>query len=269
MSRPKILLVDDDEDFLKIATEFLELNGYDVTPTTNLTEGRRLLDENSFAVAFLDINFDVADNHDKRGLELAIETIGTSGIPKVIMTVHGDFDYARESLVPRSGKGGAAVEFLLKADGLQQMVDTIERIVQRVKVFLSYSRPDRARVEDLYRQLQMSGLLPWMDRMDIEPGQDWEQTIRSAIRDADFAVVLLSHDGLDRSGPFQEEITQILKKQRERPRGKVFAVPARLDDCDIRHEELSALHRVDLFIPEGYKNLVSALKSGGNQRGKR
>ncbi|HYJ86198.1 MAG TPA: TIR domain-containing protein [Pyrinomonadaceae bacterium] len=268
MPRPKILLVDDDEDFLKIAQEFLELNGYDVKPTTDLAEGRRLLEENAIAVAFIDINFNLGDHHDKRGLELAIDTISTSAIPKVILTVHRDFKYARESLMPRLGKEGAALEFLYKGDGMPQMVATIERIVRRAKVFLSYSSPDRPTVKKFYQQLQMSGLLPWMDCMDIEPGEDWSMAVRSAIRTADFAVVFLSKSGLDRKGPYQEEISLILKIQRERPPGRVFAVPTRINECEIPHEELNALQRVDLFAPDGYKKLVGALKTAINQRDK-
>ena len=268
MPRPRILLIDDNQDFLKIAAEFLELNGYEVFHTTDLAEGRRLLEEDSFAVAFLDVNFDIRDDHDKRGLALAIETIGTSSVPKVILTVHGEFEYARESLMPRWGKAGAAVEYLHKKDGLQQMVETIERIVQRVRVFLSYASPDRARVRALYDKLQMSGFLPWMDIMELEAGEDWEMAVRNAIRKTDFAIVCLSHGSIDRRGYYQDEILLILKILREQPPGKIFVIPARFEDCEIIHDELRALHWVDLFQPDGYEKLVRALKEGISRRGK-
>lgn len=269
MSRPKILLVDDDEDFLKIAAEFLELSGYDVTATTDLTEARKLLEANSFAVAFLDINFKADDRRDQRGLDLAISTIATTAVPKVIMTVHEHYTYARDSLVGRFGKEAAALDFLTKNNGLPQMVAAIERIVRRAKVFLSYSSPDRAKVKEIYSKLQLSGWLPWMDIMDIEPGEEWEMTVHSAIRRSDFAVIFLSKDGIERGGPYQEEISIILKIQRAQPPGKIFVVPARLDDCEIPHDELNALHRVDLFDDDGYNKLLGALKTGINQREKK
>lgn len=264
MPRLKILLVDDDEDFLAIAAEFLERNGYDVSVTSDLEEARRLLEHDSFAVAFLDINFENSDYHDKRGLTLAIDTIGTSAVPKVILTVHDEFDFARESLIPRSGKGGAAIDFLNKGNGLPQLVETIEKTVRRVKVFFSYSSTDVDVVRDLYTRLQIAGLLPWMDKMDIKPGEEWEDTVRKAIREADFAVVFVSKAGVDRTGHYQKEIKLILQVQGEQPPGRIFAVPARLDDCEILHEELNALHRVDLFDPGGYKQLLAMLNNPNN-----
>jgi len=258
MQRLKILLVDDNEDFLKIATEFLELKGYAVFPTTDLAEGRRLLEEDSFAVAFLDINFDLQDNHDKRGLALAIDTISTSSVPKVIMTVYGRADYVRESLLPRWRKGGAAVDFLHKENGLQQMVESIERIVQRAHVFLSYADPDRVRVADLYGKLQMSGFLPWMDKMELDAGEDWEMAVRNVMRKTDFVVVCLSAGSVDHRGFFQTEIRLALQILDEQPPGKIFLIPARLEECE--HPRLGSLHRVDLFNPDGYDRLVRALK---------
>lgn len=267
MVRPKILLIDDNEDFLKIATGFLESNGYEVVPTTDPAEGRRLLEEDSFAVAFLDVRLDVNDERDKSGLTLAIDTIGTSSVPKVIMTVLREAEYVRESLMPRWGKAGAAVDFLHKEDGLQQMVDTIERIVQRARVFLSYADPDRAAVIELYGKLQMSGFLPWMDKMDIEGGEDWETAVRNIIRKTDFVVICLSAGSVDRSGYFQTEIKLALKILGEQPPGKIFLIPARLEEC--QHPDLGALHWVDLFSQNGYERLVRSLKEGISRKGKK
>src|SRR6185369_6865387 len=99
MARPRILLVDNDQDFLEIGQAFLQLNGYEVVCVTDLAEGRRLLEEDAFTVAFLDINFDISDDHDKRGLELAIQTISTSSVPKVFLTVTATTENTREALV--------------------------------------------------------------------------------------------------------------------------------------------------------------------------
>lgn len=268
MAQPKILLVDDDHDFLKIATEFLELRGYSVVSTSDLETAKRMLEEGSFAIAFLDICFDMKDNRDERGLALAIDTIGTSSVPKVILTVLKDAEYVRASLMPR-GKTGAAIDFLHKEGGLQQMADAVERVVRRARVFLSYASPDRETVLKLYQQLQVSGFLPWMDKMDLEPGEIWEEAVRKAIRQTDFAIVCLSKESVDRSGPYQNEILLILKILREQPQGKIFLIPARLQECEIVHEELRAIHRVDLFSPDGYKKLVQALQEGLNRKNKK
>jgi CheY-like chemotaxis protein len=261
MARPKILLIDDDEDFLKITAEFLESKGYEVVTATDPERGMELLKQESFAVAFLDINFDASDDHDKRGLALAIDTIGTSSVPKVILTVHGSVDYTREALRPRWGKG-AAVDFLHKEDGLQQMVDSIEQIVRRARIFLSYTKPNRDAVKALYRRLQMSGYLPWMDVFDIVGGEEWETAVRVAIRETDFVVVCLSHDSVGRRSFYQTEIGIALKILDEQPPGKIFLIPTRLDDCKVPYERLKALNWIDLFEDDGYGKLARALAEG-------
>ena len=265
MARPKILLVDDNEDFLKIASEFLDSKGYEVVATTDPDEGRRLLEGGAFAVAFLDVRFDEKDDRNRRGLALAIETMGTSSVPKVIMTVLTEAEAVRESLKPRRGGAGAAVDFLHKENGLQQMADTVEGIVRRARVFLSYADPDRARVLDLYHRLQMSGYLPWADKMDIEGGEPWESAVRRAMLKTDFVVVCLSKSSVDRSGFYQAEIRMALDILREQPPGRIFLIPARLEECEI-HDELRALHWVDLFSAGGYERLVRALKKGIERR---
>jgi CheY-like chemotaxis protein len=266
MARPKILLVDDNKDFLKIASEFLDSKGYEVVTTTDPEEGRRLLEGGAFAVAFLDVRFDEQDDRNRKGLALAIETMGTSSVPKVIMTVLTEAEYVRESLRWRQGGAAAAVDFLHKKDGLQQMADTIESIVRRARVFLSYADPDRAEVTRLYHDLQMSGFLPWMDKMDIEAGELWETAVRGAIRKTDFVVIVLSKGSVDRSGYFQKEISMALDILKEQPPDKIFLIPARLEECETPHEGLRELHRVDLFSPGGYDRLVRALNEGINRR---
>lgn len=265
MEQLKVLLVDDDEDFLTIATEFLESHGYEVTSAADPAEGRRLLESGSFAVAFIDVRFDAKDERDKRGLALAIDTIGSSSIPKVIMTVLREAEYVRESLMPRWGRGGAAVDFLHKEGGLRQMVETIERIVRRSRVFLSYATPDRAAVIELYRRLGGAGFLPWMDKMDIEGGEDWETAVRNAIGATDFVVICLSTRSVDRSGYYQTEIGIALKILGEQSPGKIFLIPARLEECEVPHHGLRALHWVDLFVPDGYERLARALREGSRR----
>lgn len=262
MARPKILLIDDDGDFLKITAEFLETKGYEVVTATDPERGKELLKHDSFAVTFLDINFDPSDEHDARGLALALETIGASSVPKVILTVYGSVDYTREALKPRWGKPGAAVDFLHKEDGLQQMVDSIEQIVRRARVFLSYTKPNRGAVEILYRRLQMSGYLPWMDVFDIVGGEDWETAIRRAIRETDFVVVCLSSDSVGRRSFYQTEIGIALKVLDEQPPGKIFLIPTRLDACEVPYDRLQALNWIDLFEEDGYERLVRALGEG-------
>lgn len=266
MARPRILLVDNDTDFLDIAGEFLRLHDYDVVAVSDLAEGRRLLEQESFAVAFIDINFDISDDYDTRGLTLAIQTVGTSSVPKVILTVYKTTENTREALVPRPGGTGAAVDFLDKADGLLQMITVIERIVRKARIFLSYAKPDQAAVMNLYERLQMAGFLPWMDKRDLIGGESWESALRRVLRETEFVVLCLSEASINRTSFFQTEIEIALRILAEQPPGKIFLIPLRLEPCEIVHDRLPELQWIDYFEPDGYDQLTRALGEGIKRR---
>ena len=62
----------------------------------------------------------------------------------------------------------------------------------RDHVFVSYSRQDRAFVEQLTADLQAAGINVWIDRSGLKPGtRNWENALRAAIRDA-FALLLVA-----------------------------------------------------------------------------
>jgi hypothetical protein len=58
-----------------------------------------------------------------------------------------------------------------------------------VDVFISYSREDGARAQDLARRLEARGLSAWWDRQ-IPPGKTWDQVIGKALEEARSVVVL-------------------------------------------------------------------------------
>lgn len=265
MVRPLILLVDDDDDHLIIAGEYLRGEGYEVRCTSDLSEAKLLLESEPISVAFLDIRFDDNDDRDKRGLTLALDTIATSSVPKVIMTKYGSADYAIESMRLGLGAQRGAVDFLHKQNGLPQMVTVIERLIQQARIFLSYAEPDRERTDDLYRRLQQSGFLPWLNRVDLRGGTDWERAVRHEMRQSDFIIVCLSKGSVGWSGFFQKEVGIALEILEEQPPGKIFVIPLRLEDCEIPHDRLRALMWVDLFQRGGYDKLVRAIKGGGRR----
>ena len=57
-------------------------------------------------------------------------------------------------------------------------------------VFISYSRKDRDFAQELIEQLRTSKLLHWIDSEELRGGDNWEQKIDDAIREA-FAVLLV------------------------------------------------------------------------------
>jgi TIR domain len=47
----------------------------------------------------------------------------------------------------------------------------------RIKVFISYSRADKAFASELVLGLAACGFAPYIDRQDIAPGEDWERRL--------------------------------------------------------------------------------------------
>ncbi len=79
-----------------------------------------------------------------------------------------------------------------RATSLTNM-DSAER---RIKVFVSYSRADKAFASDLVLGLAACGFAPYIDRQDIAPGEDWERRLAGLIAEADSIVYIVSPDSL-------------------------------------------------------------------------
>src|SRR5215510_14228256 len=101
MSNPPILLADNDLDFLRIAQEFLERNGYRVLPASTRAEAQCLLAQEPIALAIFDYRLvDDGDDHDKSGLNLAKDTTRAASVPRIVLTKFDRYEYARDALRP-------------------------------------------------------------------------------------------------------------------------------------------------------------------------
>jgi hypothetical protein len=52
------------------------------------------------------------------------------------------------------------------------------------RIFLAHAREDKPQVRKLHADLKARGLEPWLDEVDLMPGQLWKIEIPKAIRDA-------------------------------------------------------------------------------------
>jgi hypothetical protein len=102
------------------------------------------------------------------------------------------------------------------------------------------------------------GLDPWLDEVDLEPGAEWRPAIERAVRKADVVLVCLSRSAISKTGFVQKEIAIALDAADERPEGRVYIVPVRLEACEVP-DRLSRWQWVDLFDPRGYERLIKAL----------
>jgi hypothetical protein len=126
-------------------------------------------------------------------------------------------------------------------------------------VFISYSRKDRDPVSKLSRRLAARGVRTWVDTDQIVAGE-WRTEIKRGLRRANFFIACLSRNTTERGEVLQYEIDSALEIQQERLEGEIFVVPVRLEPCEIP-ESLRHLQAVDLYEPNGWDNLLRALRS--------
>ena len=65
-----------------------------------------------------------------------------------------------------------------------------ERTVARI--FLCYTSEDKVQVREVYQQLKALGFTPWLDEVDILPGQNRDYEIEQALETSDFVIMFLS-----------------------------------------------------------------------------
>jgi formylglycine-generating enzyme required for sulfatase activity len=133
------------------------------------------------------------------------------------------------------------------------------------RVFLSYAREDEAQVRAVYRRLRDAGFDVWMDKINLLPGQRWQQEIPQAIRHSDFILLFFSQNSVAKRGYIQREFRLALDTLEEMPPDAIHTIPIRLDDCQIP-EQFHHLHWSDLAEEGEFERIVQALRLGMEQR---
>jgi formylglycine-generating enzyme required for sulfatase activity len=128
-----------------------------------------------------------------------------------------------------------------------------------LRVFLCHASQDKPAVRKLHRYLKQRGVQPWLDELDLLPGENWEVEIPNAIFSSDVILVCLSKNSVDKEGYVQKEISFALDKALEKPEGTIFIVPVKLEDCDVP-KRLNRFQWVDVFRQDGYKRLMLGLQ---------
>ena len=144
--------------------------------------------------------------------------------------------------------------------------ETIQRegeIRMSHQVFISCGEPDRETARRLYNDLKAAGFRPWMDEVDLLPGQKWETVIRRAIRESRYFLALLSSESISKRGFVHKALKTALDILDEFPDGGVFLIPVRIDNCTPADDRLRDLHAVDLFpdYEPGLDRIIRGLRS--------
>jgi hypothetical protein len=133
-----------------------------------------------------------------------------------------------------------------------------------LKIFLCHASDDKNEVKNLYNLFLQCGADPWLDSEKLLPGQDWNLEINKALDDSDVVLLCLSKKSVDKEGYVQKEIRIALDRALEMPDGRIFLIPARLEECDLPYK-VKNYQWVDLFLQDGIGKLMRSLNLRASQ----
>lgn len=120
-----------------------------------------------------------------------------------------------------------------------------------LRAFFSYSKSDKALLEDFKKAtaaLRRQNLLEAWDDSRIVAGDEWDDEIKTALREADIIFLLLSQDFLATDYIWDEEIKEAMRRHEAR---EARVVPILLRACDWKgmpFEKLQGLPRKGRYI---------------------
>lgn len=136
---------------------------------------------------------------------------------------------------------------------------------QVAKIFISYARADKSKVEIIYKYLKKIGLQPWMDVFDLKGGEKWIYAINKAIEDSDIFIAILSNQSVNRRGILQKELKKAQNKLEGMLQSDIFIIPLRIDDAVIP-DSLCELHTIEWNDGVGKDELQAAITTGLQKR---
>jgi hypothetical protein len=102
------------------------------------------------------------------------------------------------------------------------------------KVFISFVRTNRAKVERLARILREYGILVWLERDQIAPSGNWQSVIRDAIREGAFFIACFSNQyNARKKMRMNEELMEAIDELRQRPMERSWFISVVLNNCTI------------------------------------
>lgn len=137
------------------------------------------------------------------------------------------------------------------------------------KIFISYAHEDESFKDALVKHLSgisRNGLVQIWTDTTIQPGQEWDQEIRSALHAADIILFLVSADFMASNYIHNIEIAQAIERHNS---GRVVIVPVIIRPCDFRSlplKKFQALPKNSIAVTkwsdqdEAYLNIVQGIK---------
>jgi DNA-binding response OmpR family regulator len=127
MNKGRILFADNDSRFLRVRSEFLEKEKYEVIQASTPEEVEQLLQDTWVHLAILDIRLvNDNDDSDESGLKLAKDE-SYRGTPKIIITGFPSVQAVRDALGPALDGLPPAVDFVAKSVGPEAMIQAVKQ----------------------------------------------------------------------------------------------------------------------------------------------
>ena len=130
-----------------------------------------------------------------------------------------------------------------------------------LKVFLCYSSGDQPAARKLYKQLlKEKWIKPWLNKIDLLPGTEWDFEIKKVINESHAVIVFLSEESTKKEGYIQKEIKHTLDVAEEKPDGTIFIVPIKLEECVVP-PRLQKYHWLEYYEEASYTKLLNSLRT--------
>ena len=110
-----------------------------------------------------------------------------------------------------------------------EVIESTPIFIKPMKLFISYSKDDHKFKDTLLKHLSglRNKIVTWHDR-DILPGEDWDERIKSKLREADVVLYLVTHNSLATEYIQQVELPLIEERCAT---GECILVPVIVDFC--------------------------------------
>lgn len=130
MTRPQVILIDDDEEILEAYTQTLELAGFLVLPCASLMQAREHLSRDSDAVVLSDVKMAARDGFAVLGEVRAVD----ADMPVILISGHADVPMALSAL------RGGAFDFVEKPADPAYVIELLKRASAHRELVLSHRR---------------------------------------------------------------------------------------------------------------------------------
>jgi hypothetical protein len=126
------------------------------------------------------------------------------------------------------------------------------------KVFISYATEDLHYADKLYNFLASNGFLPWMDKRNLLPGQNWDFIIQRELRKADFIVILLSENSVSKRGYVQKEFNQAIIYCEEKLDSDIYIIPVLISSCAVP-PKLAKFQWIEYSSDDSFNKIYNSL----------